>query len=403
MSAGSNHPGHRFAPLYAPLKLVRVNKSTHRGIYCDGPLCASVKGYIIGDRYKCAVCHDTDFCANCEALPNNGHNQTHPLIKMKLPVRHVSISTQHETDFGQHVAQLGDRPMAKNAATETTRSTSANAATQVQTVAEVTPAEHTPAMVEVKESPEVAGVPKDLQAWYVSDSTPDGSKVAPNHYVSQSWTLRNPGPDTWPAGCAVFYIGGDDMRNLDALHPSSVSAMTMANRSSVLATPLEAGKTATFTVLCKAPKREGRAISYWRLKTPGGVPFGHKLWIDIQVGSTPVDLPIRSHILSPAAVAVETVIEPFEEDKSQSSSTMIFPKLEKESPVSSVHDVREAEVEEAPVAVMEPTTKTDEQELLEDVESLELEESDSEEEAFLTDEEYDILDASDEDFLSVGK
>jgi len=285
--------------------------------------------------------------------------------------------------------------MAKHAATETTRSTSANAATQVQTVAEVSPAEITPPVAEVCKSNDAA---KDLQAWYVSDSTPDGTKVAPNHFVSQSWTLRNPGPDAWPAGCAVYYIGGDDMRNLDVLHPSSVSAMTMANRSNVLASALEPGKMAVFTVLLKSPAREGRAISYWRLKTPGGVPFGHKLWVDIEIRSTPVELPIRTHILPPTPVTVELVEEAAEEDKSQDSSTMIFPKLEKESPVSSVHNVREEQVEEAPAAVMEPTTKTEEQELLEDVESLELEESDSDDEEFLTDEEYDILDASDEEF-----
>ncbi|EXJ59699.1 hypothetical protein A1O7_03845 [Cladophialophora yegresii CBS 114405] len=404
-TAGEKHPGHRFAPIYTPIGIMRVTKPTHRGIYCDGPLCTSYKGYITGDRYKCAVCHDTDFCANCEALPNNGHNASHPLIKMKLPIRHVSITTQHDSENGQKTAQLGDRPMAKHAATETARSTSTNAATQVQTVAEVSPTEVIPAMVEISRSneiPPIALTQKDLQAWYVSDSTPDGTKIAPNHFVSQSWTLRNPGPDLWPAGCAVYYIGGDDMRNLDVHHPSSVSAMTMANRSNVLGSPLEPGKTAVFTVLLKSPAREGRAISYWRLKTPGGVPFGHKLWVDIEVRSTPIELPIRSHILPPAPVTVETVDEPRGDDKSQDSSTMIFPKLEKESPISSVHDVREGQAEEAPAAVMEPTTKTEEQELLEDVESLELEDSDSDDEDFLTDEEYDILDASDEDLLSEG-
>ena len=324
---------------------------------------------------------------------------------MKLPIRHVSITTQHENEHGEKTAQLGDRPLAKHAATETTRSTSTNAATQVQTVAEVSPIDNALAIAETSRSSDVTAVnavPKDLQAWYVSDSTPDGTKVAPNHFVSQSWTLRNPGPDAWPAGCAVYYIGGDDMRNLDILHPSSVSTMRNANRSNVVAMAIEPGKTAVFTVLLKSPVREGRSISYWRLKTPGGVPFGHKLWVDVEVRSTPVELPIRSHILPSPPVTVETLSEPPEEAKSQDSSTMIFPKLEKESPTSSVHDVREPAVEEAPAPVMEPTTKTEEQELLEDVESLELEESDSEDEEFLTDEEYDILDASDEDFFSEG-
>lgn len=406
-TAGEKHPGHRFAPLYNPIKTLKIPKVIHRGIYCDGPLCESDKRYISGDRYKCAVCHDTDFCANCEALPNNGHNASHPLIKIKMPIRHVSITTQHETENGQKTTQLGDRPQAKNAATETTRSTSTNAATQVQTVAEVKPTESIGTLPPLAKTPKandaLSGMPvwNDLQAWYISDSTPDGTRVAPNHLVSQSWTLRNPGPEAWPAGCAVYYIGGDDMRNLDSFHPSSVSAMTLANRSNFLDTALEPGKSAVFTVLLKSPAREGRAISYWRLKTPAGVPFGHKLWVDVEVRSTPIELPIRSAILPPAPDTAESFSEPKEdEDQSQASSTMIFPKLEKESPISSIHDVREEEqVEDVPAATMEPTTKTEEHELLEDVESLELEESDSDEESFLTDEEYDILDASDEDFL----
>lgn len=301
---------------------------------------------------------------------------------------------------------LGDKPLAKHAATETNRCSSANAATQVQTVAEVKPAESAPLVPEapkVEESTTGKLNVTDLQAWYVSDSTPDGTKMPPNHLVSQSWTLRNPGPEAWPAGCAVYYIGGDDMRNLDNVHPSSVSNMVLANRSNVLARSLEPGQTAVFTVMVKSKRQEGRSISYWRLKTPGGVPFGHKLWIDIQIQSVPVELPIRSSLLPPPSASIEAEVETKEEDRSQSSSVMIFPKLDKESPVSSTHNVSAIRIEDSPAAVMEPTMKTEEQELLEDVESLELEESESEDEGFLTDEEYDILDADDEDFALASK
>ena len=353
----------------------------------------SRKTYIRGDRYKCAVCHDTDFCDNCEALPTGVHNKTHPLIKIRVPIRHVSIHTIQENDDGVEVGHMGDRPLVQHAATETTRTTSTNAATQVQTVAEVEPAEEvTPVLAPTK----LRDLEKssDLQAWYESDSTPDGSSFAPNRLVSQSWTLRNPGPQPWPVGCAVHYIGGDDMRNLDALRPSSTSTMAVANRSNVLDYSLQPGKTAVFTVLLKSPVREGRAISYWRLKTPEGLPFGHKLWVDINVAPAVVELPIRSALSSPSkqpSVSDESEAEMVE--KPEKSSTMIFPKLDKESPVSSTHDISETT---APV--VEPTVTNDDQELLEEVESLELEDE-SDEDDFLTDEEYDILDASDEEYL----
>jgi len=173
-----------------------------------------------------------------------------------------------------------------------------------------------------------------------------------------------------------------------------VAAMASATRSNVLEHGLEAGKTAVFNVLLKSPPREGRVISYWRLKTPEGLPFGHKLWVDITVSSTPVELPEQQAISLPATpTKVGTPAIKDEEIKDEESSTMIFPKLEKESPVSSIHDLALA-----PVPSVEPTIKKEDEELLEDVESLELEDAETDD-GFMTDEEYDILDASDEDYL----
>lgn len=389
------HPGHRFAPLYEQLAASTVPVKEiviHRGIFCDGPICANRphKNWIRGDRYKCAVCDDTDFCANCEALPTLTHNKTHPLIKMKTPIRHMHVSTINEDHQATRPVYMGDsRPPVQHASTETIRPVSIHAATQVQTMAEVKPTEVVPV-----EAPKVAEPEKtiesnnDLQAWFESDSTPDGTSFAPNRLVSQSWTLRNPGPQAWPAGCAVHYVAGDDMRNLDKCHPSSVSDMIEASRSNVLEESLEPGKTAVFTVLLKSPQREGRAISYWRLKTSDGTPFGHKLWVDITVAKKPVTPKQETPVPEPVKVVKEEAVE-----ASQTSSTMIFPKLEKESPESSIHDVAKAPSIAA---------ASEDNDLADDLESLELDDEDDED-TFLTDEEYDILDAEDEDFLDAAQ
>ena len=45
------------------------------------------------------------------------------------------------------------------------------------------------------------------------------------------------------------------------------------------------GEEVCFEVTMKAPKREGIAISYWRLKGVDGIPFGHRLWCHINVTS----------------------------------------------------------------------------------------------------------------------
>jgi len=355
----------------------------HYGIYCDGPLCeGKAKRYIRGDRYKCAVCNDTDFCASCEAIPINPHNRTHPLIKFKTPVRHVSVTTSGEEPTGARMAPMGDKPKAKNAATETVPAlNSTNAATQVQTIAEVKPEEEP---VIKKESPPtppiVATAPASapapgLQAFFMRDTIPDGSTHSTNERITQTWTLYNPGPLTWPIGCSVRFIGGDPMLNVDSNHPSSISALTAATETNVLAHPVEPGTYADFSVVLKTPQREGTAISYWRLKSAEGLPFGHKLWCDVQV--------VKKTEAEAASVSVK--------EESQESSTMIFPKLDKESPISSIHDV-----------AGEPTPAghtTANEELLDDVESLELEEEETDD-GFLTDEEYDILDASDEEYLT---
>jgi len=201
----------------------------------------------------------------------------------------------------------------------------------------------------------------------------------------------------------VYFIGGDDMRNLDANHPSSTNVMTTANRSNVIEHSVELGKTAVFQVLLKSPPREGRFISYWHLKTPEGLPFGRKLWVDITVASTPTEPEVSAVATSVAndeahSVLTESEIKVEDEVKPEETSTMIFPKLEKESPSSSSYLV-ESPVVKAEPSVRALSVKSEEQDLLEDIESLELDDEDETDDGFMTEEEYDILDASDEEFL----
>jgi next-to-BRCA1 protein 1 len=77
-------------------------------------------------------------------------------------------------------------------------------------------------------------------------------------------------------------------------------------------------------------------------------------------------------------------------DKPLTESAMIFPKLDKESPVASTHEAKSP----APLV-----SGQDEGDLTEDVESLTLDDGETDDE-FLTDEEYDILDASDQEFTA---
>ncbi|KAH0542040.1 hypothetical protein FGG08_003504 [Glutinoglossum americanum] len=387
------HPGHRFVPIYEPIKTPASCTGKHYGIYCDGPLCKTknTRTYVIGDRYKCAVCHDTDFCANCEASPINKHNRTHPLIKFKTPVKNVTVTTLSERENGEEMLVMGDtQARTRSTATETTPAApSSNAATQVQTVADLKPSEEVATKAETGASlpppppPPSYETAAELRAEFISDAVADGTQLTLNHVFKQTWTLLNPGPSSWPAGCSVKFVGGDSMLALDPEHVSSFIDLDNASESNTLNRPVLAGERVDFTVSMRTPNREGKCISYWRLTSPSGIRFGHKLWCDVDVSKA----------------VLPTHEEPAETEKSSASDTMIFPKLDKESPVSSQHESAPATTDAGiSFSPLEQLRKEEQDEMLSEVASLD--DDDEDDVSFLTDDEYDVLDASDEDFLA---
>ncbi|TPX14429.1 uncharacterized protein E0L32_005393 [Thyridium curvatum] len=411
--AGFIHPNHRFVPIYEPIQepnCVRLpSKPTHMGICCDGPLCmVSSKGrptYIVGDRYKCAVCHDTDFCANCEASPANTHNKTHPLIKFKTPVRHVSVSTQGEHQNGERMPVMGDRlpPQASttSVATETSPTGQGIAIDSVRTVVDVKPTEPEPEPKPELETEKVVepvqekSLMNDLAAVFVEDTITDGTCMAPNRGFEQAWTLRNNGIVAWPAGTRVKYVGGDFMGLVDHSQPIGNKELTDASESTPCLQKVAPGESYTFYVLLKSPAVLGKRTSYWRLTTPDGFRFGDRLWCHIVVQSqvTMTSIAPKEEIAVKEEPMEQTTKSVQEEDtpaKPEESSQMIFPKLDKESPLSSMHEGAAIESVAADVDVNEE---------IDDFEDDDEWAEDDSADGFLTDEEYDILDASDEEYL----
>jgi len=388
------HPEHRFVPIYEPLfdvaSVVRSyqTKARHHGIYCDGPLCnanGNPQSIIQGDRYKCAVCHDFDLCANCEASPINDHNKTHPLIKFKTAVRNVSVTTLGDHEDGKPMPVMGDRrrcTRTSTRSTETNTNIATNAATQVQTVAEVKPQVGSKEIkvektVEIKSEPKELPAPtkKEFIAHFVRDTVADGTVMQASTVFEQTWYLRNGGKTAWPAGCSVKFVGGDNMCAVDPEHPASVHELVSAAESTTCYTEVAPGQETGFTVLMRTPARAGNYISYWRLTGPDGDKFGHRLWCDVRVKEAPV-------------IVKEEAKEEAKDVAVPEGSQMIFPKLEKESPASSVHQTSSATIESA---------KDDADEFEEFGDDFEDEET---EDGFMTDEEYDVLDASDEEYLA---
>lgn len=417
MNASKTHPGHTFVPLYEHFVGAQRAVEKHHGIYCDGELCQGKGTYIMGDRYKCTVCDDTDFCASCEALPLSKHNRTHPLIKLKTPVRNVTVSTFGGKADGTSMVAMGDQPPPTSSkATETNApAPSANAATQVQTIAEVKPASAPsqeppkfPVDVSLDESaekisskpfssenvkqpgnpPKPADLAAELNAHFTSDLIPDGSSIAPSMQFTQAWTLHNPGPHNWPAGCSVCFIGGDGMLDVDPNSPSHIDHIRKAIKTNTIDHEVKVGEDAEFKVSMRSPQRLGKAISYWRLKTAEGTPFGHKLWCDIIVT---VNKDVTTEASSKHQPKVEDEAEAVAKETDPVESKMIFPKLDKESPVSSITQASQ----EAPETVAAPVPAPVDDLL--DVESLELDDGEpSSEDGFLTDEEYELIASGDE-------
>lgn len=230
-------------------------------------------------------------------------------------------------------------------------------------------------------------------AHFMRDSIADGTQMSPSHSFNQTWTLYNPGPSAWPAGSDVRFVGGDAMFDVDSTYPSSLSTIRLAMESNKLTAPLEPGNSADFTVHLRSPPRECTAISYWRLKLPNGTPIGHRLWCDIQVraNAEPVEAAdsVKYEAPSTKSAEVSAATSPQTHE-----SGMVFPKLEKESPESSTHEAA-APLRPAPTV----SSVSGDDVLDEEVESLTLDDVETDDAGFLTDEEYDVLDASDQEFL----
>lgn len=167
------------------------------------------------------------------------------------------------------------------------------------------------------------------------------------------------------------------MGHIDPTHPTGVRDLIAANESTVCYQPLEPGYEFAFNVLLRTPVREGKAISYWRLTDPDGNKFGHRLWCDVMVKKQAIER--TPNLLEPSPVE---------------SQKMIFPKFEKESPVSSIH--QDSKPDPPAGTSKENSEEVEEFEEVEDDEDW-VAESDS----ILTDDEYDLINASDEEYCNM--
>jgi len=109
---------------------------------------------------------------------------------------------------------------------------------------------------------------KRYLARFVKDITmPDGTEVAPSTLFLKIWKIRNDGENAWPINTKLAMVAGDKLSETDPILSDSVAP----------------GQSVDIAVTMTAPSSPGRYVSYYRLTTPDGSRFGHRIWVDILV------------------------------------------------------------------------------------------------------------------------
>jgi len=79
--------------------------------------------------------------------------------------------------------------------------------------------------------------------------------------------LRNTGEAKWPENTRFVFLNGDALTKTEA----------------VVVPSIEPGEEIQVSLDMVAPSQPGRYVSNFRLCTPDGIKFGHRVWVDILV------------------------------------------------------------------------------------------------------------------------
>jgi hypothetical protein len=198
----------------------------------------------------------------------------------------------------------------------------------------VAPAQHWASLSENGLNMSTSAIPNSgadqLSASFVADvSLPDGTQIAPSliradgsvdlRTATKVWRLQNNGPRSWPVGTSLAFVGGDRL--------SSVDLVPLPASSNV-----SPGSSVDMAVDIAVPTRSGRFISYWRLMTPEGQRFGHRVWIDLVVDDK---------LAQPAPVAAAPVPAPVDipapQPQPQPQPQPVVPAPSQPAPSAPVH------------------------------------------------------------------
>jgi len=217
----------------------------HRGVQCD--MCGMVP--IVGTRYKSNKKHDYDLCQNC--FQDFGKVEDYTQIERPLwRPRHMNSQIGGGRMRCPAFSPHGGRPSFHLRG------------------------HHGPHGG--KSDSRCGGVfgpaGGKLDARFVQDVTIfDGTEFAPETAFTKIWRLRNSGSCAWPKTTRLMHVGGDEL--------GCVLPVNLELPEGGLAPDGEA----EVSVDLVAPAKPGRYVSHWRLVSPTGQKFGHRVWVLIQV------------------------------------------------------------------------------------------------------------------------
>ena len=94
------------------------------------------------------------------------------------------------------------------------------------------------------------------------------SCLRPGQRIAHTWTMVNPADISWPMGCVVKRVQGDDIIKTSEF---GFNAEVTAHQSIHI------------TVEAVAPTARGRYVDYWRVHDKANKPFGDRIWLDMTV------------------------------------------------------------------------------------------------------------------------
>lgn len=267
----------------------------HRGVQCD--VCGMVP--IIGNRYKSTKKHDYDLCQKC--FENNGSIEEYTKIerplwrprhfssqfsggRLKCPAMSSYYGGRHSF-HGMRGAHHGHGPQHGGHGGHGPHGF------------------HGP--YGGKSEGRCGGAAGGkLDARFVQDVTIfDGTEFAPGCPFTKIWRLRNSGTCAWPRATQLVHVGGDEL------------GATTAFNIELPEDGLNPDSEAEVSVDLVAPEKPGRYVSHWRLASPSGQKFGHRVWVLIQVVPSDEQSPqMMQSLLSSSQEDIEMPEEEAEEE-----------------------------------------------------------------------------------------